>query len=73
MLSKYFERLPEEAKARYKQKISFINGLDPFLSPYSSVVSESESCPPVDSCDLVSYLVLKTSSVSMNNKHENFM
>ena len=65
MFSEYVEGLPEEAKARYKQKMSFINGLDPFLSPYSSVVSESESCPPVDSCDLVSYLVLKTSFLTL--------
>jgi len=71
-LSDYAEGLPEDAKARYKYKISFINGVafingvDHFLSTYSSGVSESESCPPVDSCDLVSYLVLKTSFLTLD-------
>ena len=49
-----------------RYKILLINGVDPFLSTYSSGVSESESCPPVDSCDLVSYLVLKTSFLTLD-------
>lgn len=60
-LSDYVKGLPEDAKVRYKQKMSFINGLDPFLSSYTNGLSESDTCPPIDSCDLVSYLVLKTS------------
>ena len=64
-LSKYAEELKEEAKSRYRQKISFIGGVDPFLSGFSCNLSESESCPPVDSCDLLSYLVLKTSFLTV--------
>ena len=60
--SLYFEGLSEEAKARYKEKISLINGTDPFgkivgREAFSGVV-------PVDACDLVSYLVLQTSFVT---------
>jgi len=64
-LSDYVEGLPEEAKSRYKQKRSFIGSVDPFLGGFSSSLSESESCPLVDSCDLVSYLVLKTSFLTL--------
>ena len=64
-LSDYVEGLPEYAKRRCKQKISFIGGVDPFLGGFSSGLSESKSCPPVDSCDLVSYLVLKTSFLTV--------
>ena len=58
-LSLYFEGLSEEAKTRYKEKISLINGNDPFGKviggeAFSGIV-------PVDACDLVSYLVLQTS------------
>ena len=43
-LSDYVEGLPEEAKRRYKQKISFIGGVDPFPGGFSSgLQSESES------------------------------
>jgi len=49
--------LPEEANNKHK----FINGVNPFLSACSRIISESESCPPVDYCTLVSYFVLKTS------------
>lgn len=57
--SLYFEGLSEEAKARYEEKISLINGTDPFGrivggEAFSGVV-------PVNVCDLVSYLVLQTS------------
>ena len=41
-----------------------INGVDPF-----GKVTEGEqfdSYPPVEDCDLVSYLVLRTSFISMN-------
>ena len=64
-LSDYVEGLPEDAKSRYKQKITLIGGVDPFSSDYYISLSESESCPPVDSCDLLSYLVLKTSFLTV--------
>ena len=40
-LSGYVEGLPEEAKSRYKQKISFIGGVDLFLGGFSSGLSET--------------------------------
>ena len=57
-MSSYFEGLQED-KRRYKDKIALINGNDPFGKivdgePFNGIV-------PVDSCDLVSYLVLQTS------------
>ena len=57
--SVYFEGLSEVVKARYMEKISLINGIDPFGKvvggeAFSGIV-------PVDTCDLVSYLVLQTS------------
>lgn len=62
-LSSYFEGLNTEAKTRYKQKISCIGGLDPFLA--GTVVGESTNdVIPVDACDLVSYLVLQTSFIT---------
>ena len=64
-LSDYVEGLPEDAKSRYKQKITLIDGVDPFSSDYYRSLSESESCPAVDSCDLLSYLVLKTSFLTV--------
>ena len=62
-LSLYFEGLSEESKARYKEKISLINGNDPFGKviggeAFSGIV-------PVDACDLVSYLVLQTSFMTL--------
>ena len=54
-LSPYAEKLSQEAKDRYLDKIST---LDPFFG-----VAISDIChttPSVDACDLVSYLVLKT-------------
>jgi len=61
-LSDYVQGLSEEAKSRYKQKISFIGGVDPFLGGFSNGLSEVESWPL---CDLVSYLVLKTSFLTI--------
>ena len=61
-LSSYSESLNQEAKARYKDKIALIDGIDPFGKitvgkPYSGVL-------PVEACDLVSYLVLQTSFIT---------
>ena len=58
-LSSYADDLKSEAKYRYLRKISIIGGVDPFVK---LVVGENADCvPPVEACDLVSYLVLKTS------------
>jgi len=62
-LSSYAEGLEKQAKVRYKDKISLINGVDPF-----GKVAEGEpfdGFPPVEDCDLVSYLVLQTSFLTM--------
>ena len=61
-LSLYAENLPPEAKARYLAKISIIDGIDPLSD---GVFGEEmvDVTPPVDACDLVSYLVLQTSFV----------
>ena len=58
-LSSYADNVKPEAKDRYLRKISIIGGVDPFVK---LVVGENADCvPPVEACDLVSYLVLKTS------------
>ena len=62
-MSLYFEGLLEEDKICYKDKITLINGNDPFRKvvagePFRGVV-------PVDLCDLVSYLVLQTSFMTL--------
>ena len=58
-LSTYAEGLPEEAKRRYKAKVAVIDGVDPFMN--GSLGDPVDCNPPVDACDLVSYLVLQTS------------
>ena len=62
-LSSYAEALEKQAKARYEDKISLINGVDPFRK-----VTEGgplDGFLPVEDCDLVSYLVLQTSFVTL--------
>ena len=54
-LSSYANSLSEEAKTRYREKIAFIGGVDPFSS---SIGVLCEKMPPVESIDIVSYLVL---------------
>ena len=63
-LSSYANNLEIGAKAHYKEKISLINRVYPFVK-----VTEGEQFdgyPSVEDCDLVSYLVLRTSFISMN-------
>lgn len=61
-LSSYADNLKTEAKDRYLRKISIIGYVDPFVKP---VAGEIADCvPPVESCDLVSYLVLQTSFIT---------
>ena len=57
-LSDYAETLPDEAKKQYKEKISLIGGADPFLRDVGLL---TDGFPPVESVDIVSYLVLRTS------------
>ena len=60
-LSDYAETLPDEAKKRYKEKLSIIGGVDPFLRDVGLL---AERFPSVESVDIVSYLVLRTSFVT---------
>ena len=61
VMSPYAESLTATPKERYKEKISLIGGLDPFLGPLRQC---TDSVPPVEASDLVSYLVLQTSFVT---------
>ena len=58
----YFQGLSEDAKARYRSKLELIGGIDPFSSPLGEPVDD---VPPVESCDLVAYLVLQTSFLTI--------
>eukprot|EP00794_Sanderia_malayensis_P014628 gene14628-16147_t len=58
LLSEFAEKLDGDVKKRYKEKISEI-GVDPLLVPQSKF--SSECLPPIESMDLLSYLVLDTS------------
>ena len=58
MLSSYAESLEKNAKRRYMDKISVI-GIDPLVIPHHKFTTEC--LPPVEACDILSYLVLETS------------
>ena len=58
-LSPYAEKLSQEAKDRYLDKISTLGRVDPFFGV--AIGDICHTTPSVDACDLVSYLVLKTS------------
>lgn len=60
-LSPYAQLLPDEAKARYKDKIKVVGSLDPFLLPASGSSAIPTDLPPVEASDIVAYLVLQTS------------
>ena len=62
-LSDYAQKLPQEAKQRYLQKLQLIGGTDAFCISTKSH-RESLNLPPFNSGDLVSYLVLQTSYLS---------
>ena len=68
-LLKYADSLPPEAKGRYKEKISLIGNVDPFAMSENTKSADSvatvSALPPVDGSDLVSYLVLQTSFVTV--------
>ena len=59
VLSRYADSLENRTKKRYIEKISVI-GIDPSVIPQQKYISEC--LPPVEACDLLSYLVLETSS-----------
>ena len=68
-LTKYADSLPPEAKRRYSEKINLIGNIDPYS--INEIAKSTDSgvtaspLPPVDSSDLVSYLVLQTSFVTV--------
>ena len=62
-LSPYAEKLSQEAKDKYLDKISTISGVDPFSEV--AIGDIYSTVPSVDACDLVSYLVLKTSFMTI--------
>ena len=62
-ISSYAAGLSRDAKARYIEKISLLNGVDPFLGkiPGAEITND---LPPVDAFNLLSYLILKTSFIT---------
>ena len=64
-VSKYFEQLPPEAKRQYQDKTGVISGIDPFTlscnqhGQSNNAQAQLGSLPPIDSTDLLSYLVLQ--------------
>ena len=61
VLSRYADTLATDAKRRYIQKISLLDGYDPLLGVPATATAV---VPPVDASDLVSYLVLETSFIT---------
>ena len=62
-LSSYTESLSSNAKIHYQEKISAIDGIDPFGGCVRDPV---EAVPPVDASELVSYLVLQMNFITVN-------
>ena len=60
-LSQYAEGLPSKAKARYMDKVSVFGATDPFTGDPDDATSD---IPPLEMCDLISYLVVLTSFVT---------
>ena len=60
-LSDYASKLSGPAKSRYLEKIRAVDHYDPYLGVPRGAQAV---LPPVDACDLVSYLVLETSFVT---------
>ena len=63
-LLSYASSLSDEAKSCYLQKIGIIGGIDPFCTGTLGYLERSDDYPPVDACDLLSYLVLRTSFIT---------
>ena len=68
VLARYADSLENRTKKRYIEKISVI-GIDPSVIPQQKYISEC--LPPVEACDLPSYLVLET-SFYMKDLFKNF-
>ena len=68
VLSRYADSLENRTKRRYIEKISVI-GIDPSVIPQQKYILEC--LPPVEACDLLSYLVLET-SFYMKDLFKNF-
>ena len=68
MLYKYAELLANIFTQQYLDKISVI-GVDPLVIPQQKL--SSDCLPPVEACDLLSYLVLETSFYT-NSQLKNF-
>ena len=65
-LSSHAAALSEDAKKRYKEKISVLNDVDPFAAGLGEPV---EAIPPVNTSDLLSYLVLQTSYIVLQTSY----
>ena len=63
-LSSYASSLSDEAKSHHLHKIGIIGGISPFCTSTLGYLERSDDCPPVDACDLLSYLVLRTSFIT---------
>ena len=67
-MSKYVESLSLNAKEHYLKKISLIGNIDPFTLGGKTIVPGVQAAAtslPVSATDLVSYLVLQTSFVTV--------
>ncbi len=62
-LSSYAATLGSEALKRYKEKIALIGGLDPFSAALGKPV---DHVPPLEASDIVSYLILQTSFITIS-------
>lgn len=54
-MSEYFMQLPAEIQHRYVQKISVINGFDPYTFSEKDFSEEIEDFPKISIIDIVSY------------------
>ena len=70
VFSNYLQQLPQEAKSCYQDKIKFIFRIDLFTlfctqqGQSNNLAALLCSLPPIDSTDLLSYLVLQTSYIT---------
>ena len=62
--TRYTDTLKPEAKARYLEKTSILEGIDPYEIVSGADFVTTCEFPPVESSDIVSYLVLQTSFIS---------
>jgi len=65
VLSSYASSLPAEAKSRYLDKVRIMGGINPFCTTTLGHLERSDDCPPVDACNLLLDLMLRTSFVTI--------